>query len=77
MMFKSSPFLSWTTKEEGWRLFKKIRQFGAAVWGTNLSQRAENGALDAWLLDLRLGCPRFFPRIAPKSFKIRVLGPLD
>ena len=37
----------------------------------------KNGALDPWSLDLCLGHPRFLPRIAPKPFKIRVLGPLD
>ena len=35
-------------------------------------QRAENGALDPWSLDLRLGRPRCLPQIAPKPFKIRV-----
>ena len=40
----------------------------------NISQRAENGALDPWSLDLRLGHPRFLPQIAPKPFKIRVCG---
>ena len=39
-------------------------------------QRAENGALDLWSLDLRLGRPRFLPQIAPKPIKTRVLGPL-
>ena len=37
-------------------------------------QRAENGALDPWSLDLRLGRPRFLPQITPKPFKIRVWG---
>ena len=38
------------------------------------NQRAENGALDPWSLDLRLGRPRFLPQIAPKPFKIRGFG---
>ena len=37
-------------------------------------QRAEQGALDLWSLDLRLGRPRFLPQIAPKPFKIRGFG---
>ena len=44
------------------------------------SKRAENGALDPWSLDLRLGRPRFLHQITPKPFKMikmRVLGPLD
>ena len=35
-------------------------------------RRAENGALDPWSLDLRMGHPRFLPQIASKPFKIRV-----
>ena len=45
--------------------------------GGALNQRAENGALDPWSLDLRLGCPTYLPQIAPKPFKTRVLWPLD
>ena len=52
--------------------YNRLRGFDMATY-----QRAENGALDPWSLDLRLGRPRFLPQIAPKPFKIRVLGPLD
>ena len=49
----------------------QFRDFGAPIcrfWGTRLIQRAENGALDPWPLNLRFwGAPIFSPE-APQTF---------
>ena len=59
------------------RPFKNEESSKSHLSVAHLYQRAENGALDPWSLDLRLGRPRFLPQIALKPFKIRILGPLD
>ena len=49
---------------------KEVWSFDTKKKTKEKTQRAENGALDPWSLDLRLGRPRFWPPIAAKLLKI-------
>ena len=81
---KGETFDPWASGRKGEECPEKIRTeefmfmlFFFSETSVHQNQRAENGASDPLSLDLRLGRPRFLPQIAPKPFKIRVLGPLD